>query len=222
MSLRSFSLRTLLGGLFLILACTPSWGRHLVGGDFTYFYLGRTASGLSQYRISLNLYRDCLPNGQFPTNTPFDKVVTVRIFEGDIQKKLYTEVNIELRDSTILDITSSDPCVPAPDNLCYTKTSYTTTVQLEDNPNGYYLAWARCCRNEDIVNLINPGAQGMVLSAYIPNTALENSSANFTNNVPTYICQNDLCSTSIMEHLIRMEIHWFIGLITPYHRWLTK
>lgn len=43
-----------------------------------------------------------------------------------------------------------------------------------------------------MVNLINPGAQGMVLSASVPDTDFHNSSASFANNVPTYICQNDL------------------------------
>ncbi|MEM7370867.1 MAG: gliding motility-associated C-terminal domain-containing protein [Bacteroidota bacterium] len=189
MRLYAITLRKLLGVFFLFLLCAPSFGRHLVGGDFTYVCLGQS-NGQNEYRISLNVYRDCVPVQGAPSNTPFDDSVKIGLFDGG-DKRFLREIVIQLVDSVILDLSSNDPCIPAPTNLCYTRTSYTQIVRLPDNPNGYYLEWGRCCRNENIVNIINPGQQGMVLSAYIPDTKLCNSSASFANNFPTYICSND-------------------------------
>lgn len=189
MRLYAISLTKILSVFFLLLICTETEGRHLVGGDFTYSCLGKS-NGRNEYQISLNVYRDCLPVQGAPTNTPFDDSVKIGLFDGGTQR-LLREFILYLGDSTILDLTSNDPCIPSPTNLCYAKTSYTRTILLEDNPDGYFLQWGRCCRNDNIVNLVNPGQQGMVLSTFIPNTDLCNTSASFNNNFPTYICNND-------------------------------
>lgn len=165
--------------------------RHLVGGDLTYECLGKDVNGANLYEITLTLYRDCLPNAQFPTNTPFDRVAEIGVFDG-ANRSLVTTLFVNRGDTLIIPLTSDNECVPPPNNLCYASATYTQVVALADNPNGYHLAWGRCCRNESIVNLFNPGALGIAYTTQIPSTDLCNSSPSFNNALPTFICQNDL------------------------------
>lgn len=176
---------TLLCGLTLPLA-----GRHLVGGDITYRCLGINAQGLYEYEISMNLYRDCLPNSQFITNTPFDDQILLYFFNA-ANNSLAGQALISLGDSTFLPLTVADTCVDPPTGLCYVTTTYQTRILVPPNPSGYYISWGRCCRNETILNINNPGGAGMALTAYIPNTSLCNSSPTFNNLLPAFICVND-------------------------------
>ncbi|MEO1449342.1 MAG: hypothetical protein AAFV07_07410, partial [Bacteroidota bacterium] len=64
-------------GIFLALPAGSLQASHLVGGDFTYRCLGKDNTGRNIYNISLNVYRDCRPSPQWPTNTPFDREVRV-------------------------------------------------------------------------------------------------------------------------------------------------
>ena len=180
--------------LLLILTLTLSnfsYSKHLVGGDLTYRCLGKNAVGLNQYEISLILYRDCRPTDNRPTNTPFDQTIDIYFFDGGTE--VITNIQtLHLADSVFLPLISDDTCVEAPTNLCYLVTTYRDTIELPDNPNGYYLSWGRCCRNESILNILDPGSQGIAFSAYIPNTAFCNSSPTFNNNLPTFVCQNRL------------------------------
>lgn len=163
--------------------------RHIVGGDLTYTCLGPSGPGFSTYEIKLVLYRDCRPVENFPTNTPFDPEARIQFFDGATNASLNSR-SLILTDSISLPLTSSDTCVQLPDDLCYLSATYSDLVRLPNNPNGYHLAWGRCCRNQTIVNLTEPGAYGAMFTAFIPNTALCNSSPVFTNDLPTYICQN--------------------------------
>ena len=166
-------------------------GRHLVGGDITYTCLGKNAAGLNEYTIRLNVYRDCRPNDQSPTNTPFDPVTTIYIYHAQ-SLQLARSVLVSLKDTMALPLTGSDTCVAPPTNLCYEYGWYETTVALPDNSSGFHVVWGRCCRNETILNIVNPGEYGMAISARIPDTDLCNNSPAFIQNLPTYICRNSL------------------------------
>lgn len=158
-----------------------------------YTCLGKDPQGFNLYELTLNVFRDCQPTIDFPTNTPFDPEVTIQIYNA-LNNSLETEVIISLTDTLVLPLTGSDTCVAPPTNLCYAVGTYTTTIRLRDNPAGYEVVWGRCCRNETIQNILQPGEFGMAVNALIPNTALCNSSPSFTNLLPTYICRNDLFS----------------------------
>ncbi|MEZ4830168.1 MAG: gliding motility-associated C-terminal domain-containing protein [Bacteroidia bacterium] len=178
--------------LVTFLSVNPVWGEHLVGGDLTYRCLGKNAAGLNEYEITLYVYRDCIPSLQFPiSNTPFDQNVTIYIRDGRTFNPV-RQLNIPFQDSVILELTTSDTCVAPPTGLCYALATFKNTVALADNPNGYFLAWARCCRNRTIQNILQPESSGMILPAYIPNTAVCNNSPEFVQTLPTYICVNEL------------------------------
>jgi gliding motility-associated-like protein len=179
--------------IFLILSSgmNQTFSAHLVGGDITYQCLGKDQLGRNRYSIAVNVYKDCEGTPQFPVgNTPFDKTIRIRIFDG-VTLGFVQEVSANFRDSTILDLSSSDSCVAPPQSICYAFTQYRVTVALPDNPNGYHITWSRCCRNGSIRNILNPDGSGMVLSAFIPNTDLCNNSPQFINELPTYICLNE-------------------------------
>lgn len=175
----------------LIMGMTiPLSARHLVGGDLTYRCLGQNALGFYRYEILLDLYRDCLPNDQFITNTPFDKNIVLGIFNAS-SNSLEQQVVVSLIDSSFLPLTVADSCVDPPTGLCYVTTTYRTEVALPPSSSGYYISWGRCCRNETILNIQNPNGTGIAFAANIPNTSLCNSSPRFNNSLPAFICVND-------------------------------
>lgn len=59
-----------------------------------------------------------------------------------------------------------------------------------DDPGGYYIAWERCCRNNDINNIADPGRTGMVFYLEFPPLSVSNSSPEFTAPNGQYICSN--------------------------------
>jgi gliding motility-associated-like protein len=175
-----FILAILLTGLFL-----PLSAEHLVGGEITYTCLGSDPLGNVDYRIRLEVYKDCRPG-----INDFDPVISVYVFDGGTNVTT-SILQINQGNTLVLPITSTDTCVDPPTNICYSRAVYQTDVTLPPNPNGYQISWSRCCRNQTIVNIVNPGTQGMVLTTSIPNTAICNSSPRFNNLAPTFLCLLD-------------------------------
>lgn len=177
--------------LLLVFFAVLGQAKHLVGGDIEYTCLGEDINGNNLYEITLSVYRDCQATVDFPTNTPFDTEVILYIYNSQTNL-LETSLLIPLTDTLVLPLTGSDTCVVPPANLCYARGTYTSRVTLLDNAAGYEIVWGRCCRNETIQNILQPGEFGMAVSTRIPNTALCNNSPKFRNLLPTYICLNDL------------------------------
>jgi gliding motility-associated-like protein len=154
---------------------------HIVGGEIYYDCLGN-----NDYKVTLKVYRDCI-NG-IP---PFDDPASIGVFDGVTGALVQ---NLMVYSPSIIPITStiSVPCyAPAPGTVCEEEATYTTTINLPPNPNGYLLVYQRCCRNNTIVNLVNPGNQGSTVSTYVPPPSLAvcNSSARFNYYPPIYLCQ---------------------------------
>ncbi len=83
--------------------------------------------------------------------------------------------------------------------------TYTTTGNLDpadfDDPQGYYIVWERCCRNDDVNNIIDPGGSGMVFYLEFPPLTIKNSSPVFVLPNGNYICkdQNFTMNTSASD-----------------------
>ncbi|OFY99152.1 MAG: hypothetical protein A3K10_03275 [Bacteroidetes bacterium RIFCSPLOWO2_12_FULL_31_6] len=169
--------------LLFLLSGTPSFATHIVGGELYYQDLGN-----SQYQITLKLYRDCY-NGL----APFDNPAYVFVYDAN-----FTLVQtIEMYNPVInnIPITSTDPCLTPPTNICVEEGVYQETVTLPAIANGYDLVYQRCCRNNSIVNLVNPNLTGATYVAHIPglNVVSKNSSPNFKNFPPIFLCiYNDI------------------------------
>ncbi|MGN7885291.1 gliding motility-associated C-terminal domain-containing protein [Dyadobacter sp. 22481] len=58
------------------------------------------------------------------------------------------------------------------------------------DPGGYYIVWERCCRNDDINNIKEPGDNGMVFYLEFPPLSIPNSSPEFVAPNGSYICAN--------------------------------
>lgn len=167
------------GAVFLILFSSQSYATHIVGGEMNY-----TCLGGNNYEIRLKVYRDCANS-----TVPFDQPAYVGVFNAS--NTLVTTLQIPFTGSSQIPLTvnQTDPCFKPPGNVCVEATEYVTTVTLPPSPGGYTIAYQRCCRNNVITNLTNPGNQGATYSAYIPDNPACNSNPVYTEFPPLFVCQ---------------------------------
>lgn len=79
-------------------------------------------------------------------------------------------------------------------SLSTTEGTYRSSVLLNpanfNDPDGYYIVWERCCRNDDINNIMLPGSAGMVFYLEFPPINVINSSPVFSFPNGDYICKD--------------------------------
>lgn len=168
----------------VILLCflfnTGAKATHIVGGEIYYDCLGGNV-----YRITLKVYRDCI-NGV----APYDNPASVGVF--DMNGNLLDTLSMIFPGSTNVPPTINTPCYSPPTGVCVEEAIYTEIKVLPNIPvGGLHLAYQRCCRNNSILNLINPGAVGSTYEIVIPHPsqAVCNTSPRYSNFPPIYICQ---------------------------------
>jgi len=148
-----------------------------------------TCLGNNQYEVILTVFRDCI-NGN--PNAFFDNPASIGIF--DVDNNLITSVAnngqilIELMNDDTLNPVLTNPCLVVPPNVCVHTSTYRSVVELPFRLGGYQLAYQRCCRNQTIVNIIDPLASGATYGVTITEEALLecNSSAKFDNDSIVY------------------------------------
>lgn len=166
---------------------SESFATHIVGGEMTYECLGN-----DQYQISLKIYRDC------ETGVPwFDNPASIGIFDAQ-NNTLISSLTMFL-DSLSNDTISSiypDTCLPS---YCLHTTTYTKVITLPFRPSGYILSYQRCCRNNIIVNIVDPNSSGMTLTTEITSAALLacNNSPQFIREAPIHLTANDSFSIDL-------------------------
>jgi gliding motility-associated-like protein len=169
--------------LFLILICCPrnSYATHIVGGEMNYRCLGN-----DQYEVSLTIFRDC------DTGVPwFDNPASIGVFDGQTNVYLFQQfINLNNAINDTLDIYLPDSCLVVPSNVCIHTTTYRDTLNLPFSLTGYTIAYQRCCRNQDIVNIVSPSSTGATYWTYISPAALQacNNSAVFNEWPRVYLC----------------------------------
>lgn len=154
---------------------------HLIGGEITYSCLGS-----SQYEIKVTIYRDCGPTNS--NGTGFDGEGVITIYTGD--NNFYSELDHGIAYETIVEDTFTDECLSIPPELCVEKGVYTVVTTLPPNSQGYKIVYQRCCRNEQVMNILNPEDFGSSLVGYIPSLldASCNSSPQFSMHPPLALC----------------------------------
>ncbi|MDO9186561.1 MAG: PKD domain-containing protein [Bacteroidia bacterium] len=164
--------------LFFLVFSVKSFATHIVGGEIFYDFLGG-----NNYRITLKLYRDC-----FTGLAPYDNPATIFIFDNS--GNFIDSVEIPFPGSTVLPVSVNNPCFIPPTNICVEEAIYITNVNLPPLPGGYNITYQRCCRNNSILNLINPGDVGSTYMAHIPDPAsgVNNSSPHYVNFPPIFLC----------------------------------
>src|SRR3989304_7344492 len=98
---------------------------HIIGGDITVKYLSP-----NNFEVTLTFYRDCNIG-----NADFDPSITLGVFDKVTnamqQQPLF---NLITRDTLSL----GDTCY-SPPGLCVERGIFQGTINLPNNPNGYYL-----------------------------------------------------------------------------------
>lgn len=175
----------LLAGLFLF--ALGANATHIIGGEMHYEYLGSDAAGNDSFKLVLKVYRDCNPG-----NAAFDNPVTIAIYNySGTTPVLYTSIDIFIPTvgTDTLNNDTGNPCLTVPPNICVEEVLYQTTVVLPPSPGGYDICWQRCCRNNTILNILDPGDTGSSYVAHIPGTDnSQNSDPLFNLFPPTVIC----------------------------------
>ena len=176
--------RTHLILLILLLIPSLTWARHIVGGEITYRLVSSTATS-NRFEFTMRIYRDC--NSQNGAPYDLDAVITT------YRKIAGTQV-----ESTTVPVgpigrvaKPSYPCLISP-NICVEEGEYKWTRDLPKINDTYLIVYQRCCRNESISNIINPGAAGASYTVEITAQAQQvgNNSPTFKQFPPTVICGN--------------------------------
>ncbi|MCC6815227.1 MAG: gliding motility-associated C-terminal domain-containing protein [Saprospiraceae bacterium] len=175
---------------------------HIIGGDLYYECLGYGNNGLDtntrKYRIVLTLYRDCRPQQSAGT---FDDPLGFTIYRKDLVTSKFTLVRNGNRNEfsivgfsgpTLID-PPNYPCLELPPDICVESGIYEYEVDLPIIDEEYHIIWQRCCRNNTISNILNPGQVGITFTITIHPESQKtcNSSPRFRNFPPTVVCVNN-------------------------------
>ncbi|TGE24526.1 gliding motility-associated C-terminal domain-containing protein [Hymenobacter aquaticus] len=174
--------------LLLLVAAGPARATHIVGGELDLQH----QSG-SRYRINLNLYFDAV----YGNPGALDNTLTVSIFEKDTDRRM---LNLTLPLVANTNVTYSNIACTLP-ILSTRRIQYSSLIDLPattyTNPAGYYAAVERCCRNNNIRNIRNPGNAGQTY--YLEFPAVVRNGKPFINSTPRifpplsdYACRGDL------------------------------
>jgi len=162
--------------------------RHIIGGVITYECLGEVSPGVNHYKFKLIMYRDCLGGG-----APYDNPASIAIYKGSYQNNDRYEV-FDVFISEIKNLTPVPPdCVANVPNLCVEEGVYEFERDLPvDEVDSYFIVYQRCCRNNSINNIIDPGGVGATYYAELSPDAQRvcNNSPTFNNFPPIIICNN--------------------------------
>ncbi len=173
--------------LALVFTANTSWARHIIGGSIVYEYLGKgSAPNTNRYRFTMTIYRDCLGGG-----APYDNPAEIGIYKGK-----YLGPNILITSFPVNHglVKSLDPpeiqCIQNKPNVCVEEATYVFEQELEVINESYIIEYQRCCRNNTISNIINPGDIGATYMVELTPEAQKanNSSPVFKNFPPIVIC----------------------------------
>lgn len=140
---------------------------HIIGGYFDVNHING-----NNFEVRLLIYADCT-NGS--TNSFFSEFISVNLYD-QLTNDTIQVINLRKR-MDFGPIFKGDACTQL--NYCIEEFVFIDTVNLTDNPNGYYLSWESCCRNGSLENLLDPLSSGTVFYIDIPDPSLKNSSPKF-------------------------------------------
>ncbi len=161
---------------------------HIIGGEINYQCLGN-----DNYRFRMILYRDCSGNGALfdgDLNAPL--LATITIYRGNSATP-YAIVDPGAPTITHIPPDLSNPCLVAPPGVCVEEGIYTFTLNLPYTGESYHIVYQRCCRNNTISNILNPGNTGATYYMELTPLAQQvcNNSPTFDNFPPIVICRNE-------------------------------
>lgn len=160
-------------------------GTHIVGGEMTYKHMNKDT-----YEVKLRLYIDCF-NGSLEAIAQ-DLRANFSVFEGDSGRLLDSLSQSVLRASPVRVSRTHYNCIKIAPDACVDAYDYITTMVLPPIKGGYYISFQRCCRNNTIVNIVNPLSTGENIWTHIGDTSGMgyNSSPEFKLLPPNFLCTN--------------------------------
>ncbi len=175
--------------VFLFFTC-GAYASHIVGGEITYKYISKASNEDVTYTVKLALYLDCL-NGT-PGSIASDATGLINVFDaktGILLTNLCKAVN---RQNPVSVSANPYKCIKNFPDVCVDMYVYETNMVLPKRANGYIITFERCCRNNIIANINNPGTTGATYWTEIkPESAIgKNSSPEFKARPPIYLCMN--------------------------------
>ena len=181
---------------FLVLSA-PANAAHIKGGFFTYRYLGPGTGTNLRYNITLTVYMICNPSpGQLSNPINFS------IFNAG-NNQFLQDVSVSITSQYNLGKVQDEPCITGNQIGCYyTIVIYDLpSIELPSTPDGYIIAYQRCCRIAGINNLVASGTVGNTFMIAIPGKATgqnaeTNSSPLFPINDTAVVCHNNFFQLS--------------------------
>ena len=106
-------------------------------------------------------------------------------------------MDLDFNAVTNIDLQSGNPCAVLPPGVCIERAEYIATLTLPASDQTYTLVYQRCCRNPQVINLLDPTNAGFTMFAEVPpvlsDASLDtesNSSPRFVLELPqAYVCQ---------------------------------
>ncbi|MFK8105031.1 MAG: PKD domain-containing protein [Saprospiraceae bacterium] len=158
----------ILGTVLLFCCVTPLSAKHIIGGEITY-----VCNGGGVYTFTMKIYRDCSSDG-----ADFDSPAFIGIYRGStFLGKL--DVNIDGGINNIPPVIK--PCLILPEGICVQEAVYTFQATLPTVSQSYHIVYQRCCRNNTITNIVDPGDSGATYTVELTPEA-----QGVCNNSPTY------------------------------------
>ncbi|OQP57503.1 PKD domain-containing protein [Niastella populi] len=170
------------------------FAEHIKGGEMFYEYLGPgSGANTSQYRVTLKLYIDCNAN----SSGQLDGEIRLTVYDKGNNNQFGSPFTAPSQgDEWLRFDPASNPCISNPPNdVCYRVRSFSTVITLPINHAGYVIAYQRCCRIDNIINLEpRSNSVGATYMCEIPGTnslpeAYKNSSPRYLPNDATAICR---------------------------------
>ena len=186
---------------FLVSFPADLMATHIIGGEINYTYLGN-----NNFEITLQLFRDC------DTGIPdFDDPAEVSVLNSTGSE--IDQIFMQLRNNDTLNFVTT-ACSSVPPSACIHTTTYREIKYLPFRTGGYQLIYQICCRNQDILNIVNPTNTEAAYYAYISETSLlsGNSAAKFDGWPEFYVCNGyamsyDHSATDIDGDSIAYELY---------------
>lgn len=175
---------------FIMINPNQVYGLHIIGGEVVYRCLGiNTVRNEVKYEITFSMYRDSKSQG-----ADFDNPANFGVYRGSGNRWTYirTITNIPVRNITDININNGNPCILVPSNVGVQSGTYKFEITLPIIDQSYMISFQRCCRNNTVLNLVDPGGTGAAFTTEILPEAQRvcNNSPVFENFPPVVICVN--------------------------------
>lgn len=182
-------MRYILLCLLLIIAA-ESYGSHIVGGEI------RMHATLVPNRFTFSLIQFWDQNTLTTGNR--DQSVEL-LFYRKRDNQLVQKLSLPYVSSQ--NVSYKNQACAAFRALKTVEGTYTAQLTLKSadysDAGGYYIVWERCCRNNDINNIQEPGSNGMVFYLEFPPLSIANSSPDFSFPNGDYICKDQTFSMNV-------------------------